>query len=345
MVAFIRAWTKTCSSTLKETILVIPAGKKYTLKPITFRGPCKSPITLNINGNISASKNLEDYRKNTRYWLSFENVNDLSVGGGGTIDGNGRVWWPKHCKKDKTRALTFEGCKNLIVSNLLFKNPQRMHLTVDDSKNVQISNVKIIAPKDSPNTDGIHVSGSTNVVIKNSVISTGDDCISIVSGSHQIVATDIFCGPGHGISIGSLGKNGVKDDVSNIKVSGVIISGADNGVRIKSWQGGKGVAENIIFESIRMMQVKNPIIIDQFYCDKKGVCPEKKDAVKIRNVLFKDIKGLSASERGITLNCSSSVPCEGIRLEDIKLIYKNGSSMAYCSSAKVSQRGTMSPHC
>lgn len=49
-----------------------------------------------------------------------------------------------------------------------------MHLTVDDSKNVQISNVKIIAPKDSPNTDGIHVSGSTNVVIKNSVISTGN---------------------------------------------------------------------------------------------------------------------------------------------------------------------------
>lgn len=27
----------------------------------------------------------------------------------------------------------------------------------------------------------------------------GDDCISIVSGSKNVEATDITCGPGHGI--------------------------------------------------------------------------------------------------------------------------------------------------
>jgi polygalacturonase len=27
----------------------------------------------------------------------------------------------------------------------------------------------------------------------------GDDCISIVSGSENVEATDITCGPGHGI--------------------------------------------------------------------------------------------------------------------------------------------------
>ena len=27
----------------------------------------------------------------------------------------------------------------------------------------------------------------------------GDDCISIVSGSKNVTATDITCGPGHGI--------------------------------------------------------------------------------------------------------------------------------------------------
>lgn len=37
-------------------------------------------------------------------------------------------------------------------------------------------------------------------------------------------------------SIGSLGKNGATDRVSNIIVTKAIIKGADNGVRIKSWQ-------------------------------------------------------------------------------------------------------------
>lgn len=40
-------------------------------------------------------------------------------------------------------------------------------------------------------------------------------------------------------------------------------------------KGGKGVAENIIFQNIFMKEVKNPIIIDQFYCDKPSECPQK----------------------------------------------------------------------
>jgi hypothetical protein len=43
---------------------------------------------------------------------------------------------------------------------------------------------------------------------------------------------DIFCVN----SIGSLGKNGARDIVSNVVVRGAHLSGTTNGLRIKTWQ-------------------------------------------------------------------------------------------------------------
>ncbi|KAL2511639.1 Polygalacturonase QRT2 [Abeliophyllum distichum] len=99
----------------------------------------------------------------------------------------------------KLEALTFSKCTNLRVTNLRIKNPQQMHVNFQDCQNVEASNLTLTAPEKSPNTDGIHVSGTQNISIKNSVIKTGDDCISIVSGSRNVQATGIVCGPGHGI--------------------------------------------------------------------------------------------------------------------------------------------------
>ncbi|KAJ0792701.1 putative endo-polygalacturonase [Helianthus annuus] len=111
-----------------------------------------------------------------------------------------------------------------------------MHLTFQNSINVRASNLRIIAPANSPNTDGIHITASQNVQVFNSLVKTGDDCVSIVDGSRNIVVRKLTCGPGHGISIGSLGKNNSEDKVSNILVDKAIISNTTNGVRIKSWQ-------------------------------------------------------------------------------------------------------------
>lgn len=351
--AFLRAWNKACSSVSDQIAFNVPARKVYNLKPVTFAGPCKSDIVVNIYGTISGSKNLADYKYNfTRYWLIFENITDLTVQGGGTIDGNGQVWWPKHCKIDNSRpcengakALSFKRCNNLLLHHLNLVNPQQMHIHLEDCINVGVSNLVMNAPGDSPNTDGIHVLGSRNVSIKNCDIRTGDDCISIIAGTHQIKVTNITCGPGHGISIGSLGKEGANDAVSDILVKNATLTGTDNGVRIKSWQGGKGLAMNITFDDIIMEDVKNPIVVDQFYCDQKGECPEQKEAVRIKDVVYRDIIGTSATQMGMSFKCSSSIPCEGIQLENVELTYNGGDILASCSNANVLRKGTVSPTC
>ena len=56
---------------------------------------------LQIYGTIKASPHRSDYKKNTNEWLVFQNLTDVVVGGGGTINGNGRKWWLHSCKINK----------------------------------------------------------------------------------------------------------------------------------------------------------------------------------------------------------------------------------------------------
>jgi len=80
----------------------VVAQKNYLVKPITFSGPCKSKsITVQISGSLVASDNPSDYKQDPTHWLMFDSVQKLSVKGGGTIDGNGNIWWQNSCKTNK----------------------------------------------------------------------------------------------------------------------------------------------------------------------------------------------------------------------------------------------------
>jgi len=57
----------------------------------------------------------------------------------------------------------------------MFKDAQQMHVTFEGCFNVIASNLVIRAPGDSPNTDGIHVADTQNIVISNSDIGTGSN--------------------------------------------------------------------------------------------------------------------------------------------------------------------------
>lgn len=98
------------------------------------------------------------------------------------------------------KALTFYSCNNLKLENLILKDSQQIHLQIQKCSGVQASDLSIAAPETSPNTDGIHITSTQNLQIYNAIIKTGDDCILIVTGSKNIKASKIVCGPGHDIS-------------------------------------------------------------------------------------------------------------------------------------------------
>ncbi|CAH9096299.1 unnamed protein product [Cuscuta europaea] len=358
--AFRRAWDIFCHT--KAGLLLIPMGT-YFLKPISFDGPCNPNLTMKIEGTIKAWPDKREYETSGRLnWMLFRGLHYFNVGGGGTIDGNGKHWWKQSCNSLNNQlhsqcdngsipfSVMFENCTNLKVENLWFTNAQKMHLTLNITRHVELSRINIEAPFDSLNTDGIHISRSHNISITHSTIKTGDDCISIVNRTSSVRILDINCGPGHGISIGSLGRLGNQEteSVSDIVVKGAKFKGTSNGVRIKTWQGGKGMANNITFENIEMDNVMNPIIIDQFYCAKFGIgaCDEQKNAVNIRSVLYKNITGTSASDVAILFNCSKTYSCQDIELENVTLSgVKEQEVKASCSLVLPIIEGDVFPRC
>lgn len=339
--AFTDAWKMACSFPAR-TRVIIPAGFTYLVHPVDLSGPCKSRITLNISGTIVAPKDPAHWKSlNPRKWLYFHGINHLTIDGGGTINGMGRRWWARSCKIKPTNpcrhaptALTFHKCKNLKIRNLRVVYGQQMHVSFTNCIRVMAFHLMVISPALSPNTDGIHISASRGVEVRDSIVRTGDDCISIVSNSSRIRIRNIACGPGHGISIGSLGKFNSSSKVYDIMVDGAFLSNTDNGVRIKTWQGGSGDATKITFQNVFMENVSNPIIIDQYYCDSQLPCANQTSAVKVANISFMHIKGTSATENAIKFACSDNLPCEGLYLEDIQLVSHTGDiSKSFCWQA------------
>lgn len=157
---------------------------------------------------------------------------------------------------------------NAKIRGITSLDAKNFHINVIGAKNMTFEDVKIIAPAESPNTDGIHVGRSDGIKIINSFISTGDDCVSVGDGMKNLLVERVTCGPGHGISIGSLGRYSHEENVSGIKIINCTLQETDNGLRIKTWPSAActTTASDIHFENILLKNVSNPILIDQEYC-------------------------------------------------------------------------------
>ncbi|KAI4364461.1 hypothetical protein MLD38_020550 [Melastoma candidum] len=323
--AFARTWQAACHHPGRAKVFV-PSGA-YLLGPVIFQGPCSSrfPIVVQIKGTLLAQTDLSLYT--SEEWILFENINGLTIIGGGTLDGQGKAAWKysdcevnDNCQR-MPMGVRFNRVTNGIVRKLSSVNPKGFHISVNYCNNLRLYNLRLIAPADSPNTDGIHISRSNLIKIARSEIGTGDDCIGMIQGSTNISVKRVVCGPGHGISIGSLGKYPDEEDVRNIIVRNITFTGTDNGVRIKTFpKSPPSLATGIIFDDVIMNGVKNPIIIDQLYNyrgkSQDQVAPSR---VQISNVFFTNIRGTSISQNAINVVCSKAAPCQNLRFTNINL--------------------------
>ncbi|GMY34025.1 probable polygalacturonase At1g80170 [Fagus crenata] len=356
-VAFLRAWNDTCNAEIAgEPTLVVPR-KQFFLRPTTFRGPCKSKVHFALFGGLFAPVGPEEWKKfgDTVKFIEFDYVTGLYIRGAGLIDGHGKGWWDISCRDHpelKGRcgtvaptALRFHQSSDIHMSHITIRDSPQIHVLLLGCNDVELGDLNIRSPEGSPNTDGIHIQATNNVFINNSFIGVGDDCVSIGDGISNVNITYVTCGPGHGISIGSLGKDGEVVNVSNIHVRHAIFNGTQNGARIKTYQTGRGEIRDVEFSDIKFIDTGNPIIIDQYYCGAPNGCPPTKVGVHVNNVLYSEIYGTSKADVAINFNCSGNVACTGIQLENIELTSSTPGKQvkSTCNNAFGEAKGTIEP--
>ncbi|XP_058076992.1 polygalacturonase At1g48100 [Magnolia sinica] len=350
--AFTSAWQAACA--VESGVVLVPSDYIFTITSTIFSGPCKPGLVFQVDGVLMPPDGPDCWPEgdSKHQWLVFYRLNGMTLRGTGVIEGNGEKWWNLPCKPhrgpngstlpgpcESPVLIRFFMSSNLVVRDLHIQNSPQFHVKFDGCEGVLIDNISVNSPALSPNTDGVHVENTKSVGIYNSVISNGDDCVSIGTGCSGVDIENITCGPGHGISIGSLGVHNSQACVSNIMVRNAVIRNSDNGVRIKTWQGGTGSVSSITFDNILMENVRNCIIIDQYYCLTKA-CLNQTSAVFVTDVSYKNIKGTyDVRSPPIHFACSDTVPCYNITMSEVELLPAEGELVddPFCWNAYGSQ--------
>ncbi|KAM7271635.1 hypothetical protein ACFE04_030849 [Oxalis oulophora] len=95
--ALLAAWKEACSCTEPSNV-VIPKGN-FKMNEVLLEGPCKAPIKITLAGTILANADPEVFTKNA--WISINRVNQLTLLGGGVLDGQGlAAWKTNQCTKN-----------------------------------------------------------------------------------------------------------------------------------------------------------------------------------------------------------------------------------------------------
>ena len=214
------------------------------------------------------------------------NVSNVKIIGEGIVDENAQNsdWWTDHHKKVRAwrpRGVFLNHCENISLQGITVTNTPSWNLHPYFSKNLNFIDLKLISPKDAPNTDGCDPESCDGVNIIGVYFSVGDDCIAIKSGkifmgrkykkpSENFVIRNCSFNFGHGaIVLGSEMSGGIK----NINVSRCFFNSTDRGLRIKTRRGrGKdAIIDGITFQDIKMDNVLSPLVMNMFYfCDPDG---------------------------------------------------------------------------
>ncbi|XP_040989736.1 probable polygalacturonase [Juglans microcarpa x Juglans regia] len=267
-------------------------------------------------------------------YMSFihaDGVHDVVITGeNGTIDGQGDIWWKMWRQRTlqftRPNLVEFVNSKNIIISNVIFRNSPFWNIHPVYCSNVVVRFVTILAPPDSPNTDGIDPDSSSHVCIEDSYISTGDDLVSVKSGwdeygigygrrSFDITIRRIAgSSPFSGIAIGSETSGGVE----NVLAEHINLYNMGVGIHVKTNIGRGGLIRNITVSDVYMEIARKGIKIAGDVGDHPDDRFNPNALPVVKGIAIKNVWGLKVQQAGLIQGLRNS-PFTGICLSNINL--------------------------
>ncbi len=158
--------------------LFFPAGK-YLSGSLTVGK--NTTIELANGAELIASPNIANYT--TNHFIHAINADNFTLKGKGIINGSGNAFFDKDFKPLKRPEpwIVISNAKNVTISDVSLINSPSHVLVFEFCDNVKVNGINIINDFKTPNTDGIDIVSTKNVVISNCFISTGDDAICLKS--------------------------------------------------------------------------------------------------------------------------------------------------------------------
>lgn len=269
--------------------LLIDIAKDAILLGITDRDayPILPARIVSHNGAICELSSFEGVPAMTYASLiTGINIDNVKIIGEGIIDENAQNsdWWIDHKimrKAWRPKGMFFSHCSRIGLHGITVRNTPSWNLHPYFSSHIDVIDVRLQSPKDSPNTDGCNPESCDHVRIIGVEFSVGDDCIAIKSGkfdmgmTYRIPTSDMLVrnchmAYGHGaVVLGSEMSGGIK----NLTVTRCLFEHTDRGLRIKTrrGRGESGIIDGITFDNIVMNHVLTPLVINMFYdCDPDG---------------------------------------------------------------------------
>ena len=237
---------------------------------------------------FSRHEDLECYKYSA--FIYADRKTNIAITGQGTLDGQGKPWWPFKTEKKHVEQLlndmarqgvpveqrTFDGregrelrpaffqpmrSRNILVEGVTFRYGAFWTITPTYCENVIVREVRIVTEGEYGhvyNGDGVDPSSTRNVLIEECEFDTGDDCIAIKAGRDRDGLRVNL--PTENIVIrncrGLRGHGGIvigsetSGGIRNILAENCQFSGTDRIVRLKSTRGRGGTLENMWFRDL-----------------------------------------------------------------------------------------------
>ena len=309
-----------------------PSLTNYLSGPITM----KSKVNLQIDAGTKLQMlPMSNWPSAGSPFIFGNTLTDVEISGSGTLDGNagfdtnvvvGSVtnkilgWWgppppSNNPVASRPNFVQFDKCTKVWIRDVTLQNPPTftIYLKNGPSVSVTVEGIRIDTTYASHNTDAFDIS-STNIVIRNSYISTGDDDVEL-GGSSQtasdITISNCTFGTGHGVSCGSKIGGGV----NNVTVSNCWWTGTEYGIKIKSDRGSGGLISTMNYLDLYMTNVNIPIA---FYANYSAIGSPSKDIhISPNDVAVTNgpqtVSGSTPQYRNITISNLTAVGNSGVQ--------------------------------